>query len=196
MCGNGARCAGKYLYEYGLTNKEEITLETLSGIKILKLDVRNGIVSAVTVDMGSPSGIKAVNFAGEYPFAATVLSMGNPHLVIFTEDINSISLPDIGPRLERHPFFPGRVNVEFAQVLEKGKIRVRVWERGSGITQACGTGACATAVAAAVNGKAGRKTDIVMDGGTLTIAWDEQSDHVFLTGDAVKVFDGFISTNE
>ncbi|KAA6310900.1 Diaminopimelate epimerase, partial [termite gut metagenome] len=151
-------------------------------------------VSTVTVDMGSPSDSRTVDFAGEYPFTATALSMGNPHLVIFTDDINSIALPDIGPKLENHPFFPGRINVEFAQVLGDGKIRTRVWERGSGITQACGTGACATAVAAAINGKAGRKTDIVMDGGTLTIAWDEQSGHVFLTGNAVKVFDGFILT--
>ncbi|KAA6345837.1 Diaminopimelate epimerase [termite gut metagenome] len=193
MCGNGTRCVGKYVYEYGLTNKEEITLETLSGIKILKLDVQDGVVSGVTVDMGSPSDIRAVDFAGEYPFTATALSMGNPHLVIFTDDISSIALSDIGPKLENHPLFPGRINVEFAQVLEKGKIRTRVWERGSGITQACGTGACATAVAAVVNGRAGRKADIIMDGGTLTITWDEQSSHVFLTGNTVKVFDGCMS---
>ncbi|KAA6322063.1 Diaminopimelate epimerase [termite gut metagenome] len=194
MCGNASRCIGKYLYEYGLTDKEEIKLETLSGIKILKLDVRNGTVAAVTVDMGIPTDVKAVNFAGEYSFDATTLSMGNPHLVVFTDDITSIDLPNIGPKLENHSFFPGRINVEFAQIVEDNKIRMRVWERGSGITQACGTGACAVAVAAVVTGKAGRKSDIIMDGGTLTITWDEPSKHVFMTGDAVKVFDGFIPT--
>jgi diaminopimelate epimerase len=119
--------------------------------------------------------------------------MGNPHLVIFTDDITDIDLSNTGPKLENHPFFPERTNVEFAQVWEEGKIRTRVWERGSGITQACGTGACATAVTAAIKGKSGRKTDIIMDGGTLTIAWDEQSGHVFLTGRPVKVFDGTIA---
>ncbi|KAA6351969.1 Diaminopimelate epimerase [termite gut metagenome] len=193
MCGNGVCCIGKYLYEYRLTNKEEITLETLSGIKILKLNVQNGMVSAVTVNMGSPSDIREVDFAGEYPFTATALSMGNPHLVIFTDDITNIDLSNTGLKLENHPFFPERTNVEFAQVGEEGKIRTRVWERGSGVTQACGTGACATAVTAVIKGKAGRKTDIIMDGGVLTIVWDEPSGHVFLTGKPEKVFDGTIT---
>ena len=121
---------------------------------------------------------------------------GNPHLVTFVEDINGIDLQKIGPELENNPLFPARTNVEFAQVLDDHKIRMRVWERGSGITQACGTGACATAVAAVIRGKAGRKSAIIMDGGTLTIEWDEKTNHVFMTGPATKVFDGTIETEE
>ena len=116
--------------------------------------------------------------------------MGNPHLVIFVEDIKDINLESIGPKLENHPLFPDRINVEFAQMLDHGKIRMRVWERGSGITQACGTGACATAVAAVLHGLAGRKCDIIMDGGTVTIEWEEATGHILMTGPATKVFDG------
>ena len=123
-------------------------------------------------------------------YKGTFVCMGNPHVVIFVDDIKEVDLPAVGPKLENHPLFPDRINVEFAQVLEHGKIRMRVWERGSGITQACGTGACATAVAAALTGKSGRKTDIIMDGGSLTIEWDEKTDHVWMTGGAVRVFDG------
>ena len=123
-------------------------------------------------------------------FTGTTLSMGNPHLVIFVEDIKDINLESIGPKLENHPLFPDRINVEFAQMLDHGKIRMRVWERGSGITQACGTGACATAVAAVLNGLAGRKCDIIMDGGTVTIEWEEATGHILMTGPATKVFDG------
>ncbi len=118
--------------------------------------------------------------------------MGNPHIVLFVEDIAQVNLEDIGPKLENHPLFPQRINVEFAQILPDNQIRMRVWERGSGITQACGTGACATAVAAAVSHRAGRKTDIVMDGGTLTIEWNEQNGHVYMTGPATNVFEGVI----
>ena len=196
MCGNGSRCVGKYVYEYGLTDKTEITLDTLSGIKILKLHVEGKTVTAVTVDMGSPLETGEVHFEDKYPFRSTRVSMGNPHLVIFVEDIKDINLESIGPKLENHPLFPDRINVEFAQVLEDGKIRMRVWERGSGITQACGTGACATAVAAALTGKSGRKTDIIMDGGSLTIEWDEKTDHVWMTGEAVRVFDGEMIIND
>ena len=128
--------------------------------------------------------------AGGYFYTGTVVSMGNPHLVIFVEDIANINLPAIGPLLECHPLFPNRTNVEFVQVLNMDEVRMRVWERGSGITQACGTGACATAVAAALTGKSGRKTDIIMDGGSLNIEWDEKTDHVWMTGGAVRVFDG------
>ena len=168
MCGNASRCIGKYLYEYGLTSQ-----------------------TAVTLDMGRPADMKEQPIeANGQKFTGTTLSMGNPHLVIFVEDIKDINLESIGPKLENHPLFPDRINVEFAQVLEHGKIRMRVWERGSGITQACGTGACATAVAAALTGKSGRKTDIIMDGGSLTIEWDEKTDHVWMTGGAVRVFDG------
>ena len=174
MCGNGSRCVGKYVYEYGLTAKKEITLDTRSGIKVLKLHVEGGKVTAVTVDMGSP----------------TRVSMGNPHLVTFVEDITQINLPEIGPQLENYHLFPDRTNVEFAQIVGKDTIRMRVWERGSGITQACGTGACATAVAAVLHGLAGRKCDIIMDGGTVTIEWEEATGHILMTGPATKVFDG------
>ena len=176
MCGNASRCIGKYLYEYGLTSQTAITLDTLSGIKILRLHVEDGKVNTVTVDMGRPADMK------EQPIEANGQK--------FTGTIKDINLESIGPKLENHLLFPDRINVEFAQVLEDGKIRMRVWERGSGITQACGTGACATAVAAALTGKSGRKTDIIMDGGSLTIEWDEKTDHVWMTGGAVRVFDG------
>ena len=186
MCGNGSRCVGKYVYEYGLTDKTEITLDTLSGIKILKLHVEGKTVTAVTVDMGSPLETGEVHFEDKYPFRSTRVSMGNPHLVTFVE----INLPEIGPELENHHLFPDRTNVEFAQIVCKDTIRMRVWERGSGITQACGTGACATAVAAFINELTGRKSDIIMDGGTVTIEWDEASGHILMTGPATKVFDG------
>ena len=209
MCGNASRCIGKYIYEYGLSKKSEISLETLSGIKILKLNIKEEKVIAVTVDMGTPT-MELVDFAGEgkkemisQPISidqktviATAISMGNPHLVIFVEDIHSINLSDIGPKFENHPIFPDRINVEFAQILNDKEIRMRVWERGSGITQACGTGACATAVAAFLNNKSERKVDIIMDGGTLTIDWDQASGHVLMTGPATKVFDGEIEIND
>ncbi|MCD8093260.1 MAG: diaminopimelate epimerase [Bacteroides sp.] len=205
MCGNATRCIGKYLYENELTKKTEITLDTLSGIKVLKLHVADGKVEAVTVDMGMPADEPA-DYDGkgakpmkEHPievegerYVATTVSMGNPHLVIFVNDITKVDLPTIGPKLENHPLFPGRINVEFAQVLGEGKIRMRVWERGSGITQACGTGACATAVAAALTGRAGRESIIIMDGGSLTIEWDVATKHILITGGATKVFDGEI----
>lgn len=191
MCGNASRCIGKYLYEYGLTSKTAVTLDTLSGIKVLKLHVEDGKVDTVTVDMGTPTDMQEQTVeANGQPFIGTTVSMGNPHLVIFVDDIKEIDIENIGPKLENHPLFPGRINVEFAQILEDGKIRMRVWERGSGITQACGTGACATAVAAALTGRAGRTSDIIMDGGTLTIEWDEKNGHVMMTGGAVRVFDG------
>lgn len=196
MCGNGSRCVGKYVFEYGLTDKTEITLDTLSGIKILKLHVEGKTVTAVTVDMGSPLETGEVHFGKEYPFHSTCVSMGNPHLVTFVEDITQINLPEIGPKLENYHLFPDRTNVEFAQVVGKDTLRMRVWERGSGITQACGTGACATTVAAFINGLAGRKSQIIMDGGTVTIEWEETSGHIFMTGPATKVFDGEIEVGD
>lgn len=193
MCGNASRCIGKYLYEYGLTSKTTVTLDTLSGIKILRLHIEDGKVDSVTVDMGVPAGIheQIVEAQGKQ-FTGTVLSMGNPHLVIFVNDIKDIHLESIGPELENHPLFPDRINVEFAQLLENGSIRMRVWERGSGITQACGTGACATAVAAAFTGWTGRASDIIMDGGRLHIEWNEKDGHVAMTGGATRVFEGEI----
>lgn len=209
MCGNASRCIGKYLFDYGLTEKTEIALDTPSGIKILKLHIADRKVDTVTVDMGKPADEPA-DYDGkgakpmkEQPievdgtrYIGTTVSMGNPHLVIFVNDIAEIDLPTIGPKLENHPLFPGRINVEFAQVLSDGKIRMRVWERGSGITQACGTGACATAVAASLTGRSGRKSIIIMDGGSLTIEWDIATKHVLMTGAATKVFDGEAEINE
>ena len=196
MCGNGSRCVGKYVYEYGLTDKTEITLDTLSGIKILKLHVEGKTVTAVTVDMGRLLETGEVHFEEKYPFRSTKVSMGNPHLVTFVDDITRINLPEIGPELENYHLFPDRTNVEFAQIVGKDTIRMRVWERGSGITQACGTGACATAVAAFINGLAGRKSNIIMDGGTVIVEWDEASGHILMTGPATKVFDGEIEEVE
>lgn len=196
MCGNASRCIGKYLYEYGLTSKNVITLDTLSGIKILELHLEGRTVETVTVDMGVPLETGTIDFDGEFPFLSTQVSMGNPHLVTFVDDIRTVNLSEMGPKLEKHPLFPDRTNVEFAQITGENTIRMRVWERGSGITQACGTGACATAVAAHLTGRTGRTVNVVMDGGTLTIEWDEATGHISMTGPAVKVFDGTIELRE
>ena len=191
MCGNASRCIGKYLYERGLTNQEEIRLLTLSGVKALQLHVSNGIVESVTVDMLEPVFNNEEQFIGSRATGkGTFVSMGNPHYVIFTDNVDQVG--ESGRVLENHPAFPQRCNIEFAHVEADGTIRTRVWERGSGITQACGTGACATAVAAALTGKAGRKSKIVMDGGTLSIEWRESDNHVYMTGPAAFVFDGEI----
>ena len=190
MCGNASRCIGKYLYERGY-QKDEIRLLTLSGVKTLKLHVNNDIVESVTVDMGEPILDDETQFVASQSLGrGTFVSMGNPHYVIFTDDIDQVG--ETGRILECHPAFPQRCNIEFARVEADGSIRTRVWERGSGITQACGTGACATAVAAALTGKAGRTSQIVMDGGTLTIEWRESDNHVYKTGPAAFVFDGEI----
>lgn len=205
MCGNASRCIGKYVYENKLTDKEEVTLETLSGIKILKLHIEDGRVEEVTVDMDAPlltnpkqidtktgGMISETIIADGKEYKGTFVCMGNPHLVIFIDDIKKVNLPMVGPKLENHPLFPDRVNVEFVEVLPDGSLRMRVWERGSGITMACGTGACATAVAAVLNHKAERHSLVRMDGGDLHIHWDEKDGHVYMTGPAVKVFDGEI----
>jgi diaminopimelate epimerase len=193
MCGNAARCIGKYVYETGLTKKKEVTLETLSGIKELKLKVEGDEVSEVTVGMGTPEVEKEaleVEVAGR-KYTGTVVSMGNPHLVIF-EKLDGMDLPAVGSLLETHPHFPDRTNVEIVEVTCPERLKMRVWERGSGITQACGTGACAAAVAAVATGRAKRDVTVEMDGGDLRIAWDEASGKVLMTGGAVKVFDGRI----
>ena len=202
MCGNASRCVGKYLYDNHLTDKTELLLDTLSGIKLLKLQVVDGKVTYVTVDMGIPESIYIMSegyagcmidmpiMVGKKSFKATAISMGNPHLVIFVDDVDRIELEKVGSMLENNPLFPDRINVEFAQVKNKNSIRMRVWERGSGITQACGTGACATSVAGFMTGRTERISSVNMDGGVLTICWDEETDHVLMTGDAVKVFDG------
>lgn len=194
MCGNASRCIGKYVYEYGLTRKTEVTLDTLSGIKTLRLHVEDGKVDAVTVDMGIPADIHPVDLGEGYPYREGIaVSMGNPHLVIFVDDMEQVDLPRVGPVLEHHPLFPDRVNVEFAQVLAPGRVRMRVWERGSGITMACGTGACATAVASAYTHRCPGESDIIMDGGTLRIRWAGEGTRLFMTGPAEKVFDGVIT---
>ncbi len=197
MCGNASRCVGKYLHDNGLTDKTDIRLETLSGIKVLHLDPADGSVNRVTVDMGEPvaqSIDQPISING-HTYRATEVSMGNPHLVIFVEDIAEVKLDEAGPLLEHHPRFPERTNVEFARRLAPGVIRMRVWERGSGITQACGTGACATAVAACLTGRSGRESTIHMDGGSLRIMWDEATGRVLMTGDATHVFEGEIEIN-
>lgn len=197
MCGNASRCIGKYVYDKGLTNKTTVTLETLSGIKILSLHVGNNRqVDQVTVDMDEPCDMRVVNLGDGYDFArGQFVSMGNPHLVLFVPDPDALDIAHIGPRLEHHPLFPDGINVEFAHVLDDGRIRMRVWERGSGITQACGTGACATVVAASLAHLTGRKSIVLMDGGEVTVEWQTTDNHVYMTGGAVKVFDGTIELN-
>ena len=210
MCGNASRCIGKYLYEYGLTSKTEIRLHTLSGIKILKLHVNEqNKVDTVTVDMGKPllavpsqlatadGSMKegTVTATDGKTYRGTFVSMGNPHFVIFVDNAETFDVAAAGPTLEFAPIFPERCNIEFATLKADGSIRMRVWERGSGITMACGTGACATAVAASLTGRATRQSRIAMDGGTLTIAWLESNSHVMMEGPATKVFDGVIETD-
>lgn len=203
MCGNASRCIGKYLYERGLTDKTEIKLETLSGIKtlMLHLDSEGKTVESVTVDMLEPltenhrqyadlSG--GILMAEGRRFEGTFVCMGNPHFVTFLNDIDTIDIARYGEVMERDSNFPERCNIEFAQILSDGAIRTRVWERGSGITMACGTGACATAVAAALTGRASRRSEIRMDGGTLQIEWRSTDNHVYMTGPAEIVFDGEI----
>ena len=204
MCGNASRCIGKYLFEKGITDKTEIKLLTLSGIKILKLtlDDKGEKVESVTVDMLEPVLNDKKQMASEdgsmkdglvdvidREFRGTFVSMGNPHFVIFVDNVDEIDVARYGKALEFDSLFPERCNIEFAQILDNGKIRTRVWERGSGITMACGTGACATAVAAAITGRATRKSEIVMDGGTLHIEWNEVDNHVYLSGPAAFAFE-------
>lgn len=197
MCGNASRCIGKYVYDKGLTNKTTVTLETLSGIKILSLHIgTNRLVDQVTVDMDEPRDMKLVDLGEGYEFrTGQYVSMGNPHLVLFVDNPDALDIASIGSRIEHHPLFPEGINVEFAHVMDDGHIRMRVWERGSGITQACGTGACATAVAASLANLTGRKSTVLMDGGEVTVEWNKNDNHVYMTGGAVKVFDGIIELN-
>lgn len=203
MCGNASRCIGKYLYERKLTNNTEIKLETLSGVKTLRLHLAaGGTVESVTVDMLEPRlhvpeqydesclGELSASFR---KFRGTFVSMGNPHFVTFVDDIDTIDIARYGSEMEHDAAFPQRCNIEFAQVMPDGTIRTRVWERGSGITIACGTGACATAVAAQITGRAQNKSTIKMDGGTLLIEWNADDGHVYMTGPAEFVFDGEIA---
>ena len=198
MCGNASRCIGKYVFERGLTHKTEIRLWTRSGVKVLDLHVVADRVESVTVDMGEPKLVVPEQFQSmsDLPLG-TFVSMGNPHYVIFTNDVDQVGKK--GPELEHHPAFPQRCNIEFAHVVrpysvgsDKVRIRTRVWERGSGITQACGTGACATTVAACLTGHSSRNCSIEMDGGTLDIEWRRSDNHLYMTGPAAFVFDGEI----
>lgn len=199
MCGNGTRCVAKYVYEKGLTQKTTVTLETLSGIKILNLHVDNGKVNTVTVDMGPSEFLKLGGgtepfiaqpiTAGGITMAGTAVSMGNPHLVFFVDNAEKFDVAGIGPLFERHPWFSDRTNVEFVSTISPGKFRMRVWERGSGITMACGTGTCASYVAACAAGLTDGKTDFVLDGGTLTIE-KAPNGNILMTGPAEISFEG------
>ena len=208
MCGNGIRCVAKYVYDNHLTDKTEISVETLAGVKTLLLTVKDNRVDSVLVDMGRPvldSRRIPVTFPKDQMvnepmevdgniFRVTCVSMGNPHCVIFTdEDVRAIDLPHIGPLFENHPTFPQRINTEFANILDRKNIRMRVWERGSGETLACGTGACATAVAAAVNGLTDDQVTIHLLGGDLMVHYDRNKDTVLMRGSATTVFTGHIA---
>lgn len=206
MCGNASRCIGKYVYDKGMTTKTEVSLETLAGVKILQLFVgKDNLVEKVTVDMGEPildaasipttfTTDKVVNqpveFASGINYNITCVSMGNPHAVIFTQKIEDLNLPEVGPKIENAAIFPRRTNVEFIDVKSKDYVKMRVWERGSGETQACGTGACGAVVAGVLNGLCDRKTTVELLGGELEIEWNEKDNHVYLTGGATTVFEG------
>lgn len=204
MCGNGIRCVGKFVYDKGLTDKTSLKIETLSGIKDLQLTVENGKVTSVTVDMGTPvtkpslipvvsdkeAFIKEPVIVGGESFEVTCVSMGNPHAVVFVEDTDEIPIETIGPLFEHHCLFPDRVNTEFVQVLDQKHIKMRVWERGSGETLACGTGACASVIACILNGYTQHEVTVSLLGGDLQIRYDEQQDKVYMTGPAVTVFEG------
>jgi diaminopimelate epimerase len=206
MCGNGIRCVGKYVYEHGLTDKTEITVNTLAGVKYLSLHVVEGVVDSVTVDMGEPE-LEAARIpvnAEESPviaqplvvadqrFEMTCVSMGNPHAVVFVDDTASFPVEEVGRPFEFHPVFPERVNVEFIQVLNSGETNMRVWERGTGETLACGTGACASVVACVLNDLTGNEVTVHLLGGDLRVRWDTDSNRVFMTGPATTVFEGEI----
>ncbi len=192
MCGNGIRCVGKYVYDKGYTDKTMLKIETLSGIKTLGLDVRNGKVKEVTVGMGvaEVSDDMTLSVDGK-DYTVTPVSVGNPHIVTFVDDIGSVPLSTIGSKFEHHPEFPGGVNTEFVQVLSENKLRMRVWERGSGITMACGTGACATAAAAVAKGycRFDMPITVILDGGPLTI-FIENNYAVTMKGPAETIYEG------
>ena len=204
MCGNASRCIGKYVYDKGLTTKTDLTLETLAGVKHLTLHLNGNIVERVTVDMGEPilssqdiPVALPMSYVVSYPleienisFDVTCVSMGNPHAVIFVDDMSRYDLHHIGALIEHYPLFPRRTNVEFVEILSPDSLKMRVWERGTGETMACGTGACASLVAAVLNGKSRRQATLHLQGGDLQIEWNEKDNHVYMTGDAVTVFEG------
>ncbi|MDO5541157.1 MAG: diaminopimelate epimerase [Eubacteriales bacterium] len=206
MCGNGIRCVAKYMYDYGITDKTNISVETKSGIKYLDLTVENGKVSTVKVNMGSPILKTAdipviskkeqmidepVEIDGEM-WKITCVSMGNPHAVTYIDDVKNLEIEKTGPKFENHKIFPDRVNTEFVRVIDRSTVEMRVWERGSGETLACGTGACATAVACILNGLTEDEVTVKLLGGDLKIFWDRKENLVYMTGSATTVFDGEI----
>lgn len=207
MCGNGIRAFAKYVYDHGYTDKTNITVDTLAGIKTLELDVKDGKVASVTVDMGTPgldrADIGMIGEAGQVinevlevnhePIRITGVSMGNPHVVFFTDEATESEINSIGPVLENHPRFPRRTNVHLVEVLGRNELKILTWERGAGRTLACGTGACACLVAAHVNGYTDRYAICHLPGGDLKIRWDEETDHVFMTGPATEVYTGEIT---
>ncbi len=206
MCGNGTRCIGKYMYDNHLIQGDSMTLETLGGIKKLEFTLKNNTVESVRVNMGPAilnpkeipvylDGTKVVGVPltlEDKTYAITCVSMGNPHCVVFVDDVEHLELPEIGPKFENNPLFPERVNTEFIRVIDSHTLEMRVWERGSGETLACGTGACASVVAAVLNGYCQKNEDILIHlrGGDLTICYTDEA--VYLSGPATKVFDGFI----
>ena len=211
MCGNGIRCVAKYVYDYGLTDKTHISVETLGGIKYLDLTVKDGKVALVRVDMGEPEldpekiPIIMKGYSDETDrvlnaqikvdgkeYHMTGVSMGNPHDVVYIDDVQGLDIEKIGPKFENHERFPQRINTEFARVIDRKTVEMRVWERGSGETLACGTGACAVAVASILNGYTEREVEIRLLGGNLQIEWNEEDNHVYMTGPATVVFDGEI----
>ena len=191
MCGNGIRCVGKFVYDKGLTDKCEIDVETKSGVKHLKLLVEKKRVTAATEDMGVPTwdSPRKIVVKGK-TYTVTPVSVGNPHIVLYVDDVARLDLSAIGPYFENHQSFPGRVNTEFVQVLDRTHLKMRVWERGSGETLACGTGASAVLTASVLCGASERDATIHLLGGDLSIRWDEQDDHIYMTGPAVTVFEG------
>ena len=206
MCGNGIRCVAKYMYDYGITDKTSISVETKSGIKYLDLTLKNGKVDTVKVNMGAP-----ILKAAEIPVISekeqvisepvtvdgkewkiTCVSMGNPHVITYIDDVKHLEIEKIGPKFENHEIFPDRVNTEFVHVIDRNTVEMRVWERGSGETYACGTGACAVAVSSILNGLTEEEVTVKLLGGDLKIFWNREENRVYMTGSATKVFDGEI----
>ena len=210
MCGNGIRCVAKYVYDYGLTDKTQISVETLGGIKYLDLTVEDGKVVLVKVDMGKPElksdlipiiseNEKVIDEPIEVDgqvYHMTGVSMGNPHTVIYVDDVKNLDLEKIGPKFENHERFPKRINTEFVHCIDRNTVEMRVWERGSGETLACGTGACAVAVASILNNLTDTRVTVKLLGGDLQIEWDQKKNHVFMTVPAKVVFDGVIDITE
>lgn len=191
MCGNGIRCFGKYVYDRGLTGRTRLTVETPAGVRELVLLIRSGRVQGAAVDMGAPVvGLPVLVEAGGAQYTAVPVSMGNPHAVVEADDPAALDLEALGPLFERCPVFPNRVNAEFIRVLNRREVEMRVWERGSGETLACGTGACACAAAMMAAGRLDREAAVHLTGGDLKVRWEEKSGHMFMTGPAVCVFDG------